>query len=220
MAVASTGNLISMKKFDVIIVDDHALFRKGISSALSTAQVLNRIYEAANGLEFLDLLKTIHPDIVLMDISMPVMDGIVATKRALSMFPELKVIALSMHTDMDHFQDMIDAGVMGFLSKDAALEDVISAITSVAGGNKVFSPDLMYNLVKRFNTTRSISDLLSEREKEVLQLISAGHSNQEIANSLNLSKRTIDKHRENILSKTQARNTAELIMFAIKNKLI
>lgn len=209
-----------MKKFDLIIVDDHALFRRGISSALSAAQVLNSIHEAGNGLEFLELLKTKRPDVVLMDISMPGMDGIEATRRAVSLFPDLKVIALSMHTDMDHFQDMIDAGVMGFLSKDAAPEDVIDAITSVAEGNKVFSPELMYNLVKRMNLARTKTDLLSDREKEVLQLISAGHSNQEIANSLHLSKRTIDKHRENILSKTQARNTAELIMFAIKNKLI
>ena len=125
-----------------------------------------------------------------------------------------------MHSDIDHFQEMIESGVMGFLSKDAALEDVIDAIISVSEGNKVFSQELMYNLVKRINLARPKSDILTDREKEVLNLISEGLSNQAIADSLHLSKRTVDKHRENILSKTQSKNTAELIMFAIKNKLI
>ncbi len=209
-----------MKKYDVIIVDDHTLFRKGLSAALSSAEIVNHIYEAANGIEFLKLLETCKADIVMMDISMPLMDGQEATKNAIARFPDLKIIALSMHNDMDHFYNMIEAGVMGFLSKDAALDDVINAVKSVAEGNKVFSPDLMYNLVKNIHPGRSRSDIISEREKEVLNLISAGLSNHEIADALHVSKRTIDKHRENILSKTQTKNTAELIMYAIRNKLL
>ena len=209
-----------MKKYDIIIVDDHTLFRKGLSAALSSAEIVNHIYEAANGVEFLKLLENCKADIVMMDISMPLMDGQEATKNAIARFPDLKIIALSMHNDMDHFYNMIEAGVMGFLPKDAALEDVINAVKSVAEGNKVFSPELMYNLVKNIHSGRSRSEIISEREKEVLNLISAGLSNQEIAESLHLSKRTVDKHRENILSKTQTKNTAELIMFAIRNKLL
>jgi DNA-binding NarL/FixJ family response regulator len=209
-----------MKKFDIIIVDDHSLFRKGLSAALLSANMAGHIYEAANGLEFLDLLETCQADVVLMDISMPLMDGKEATIKAISRFPDLKVIALSMYTDIDHFQDMIEAGVMGFLSKDAGLDEVFDAISAVAEGNKVFSQELMYKLVKKMNVTRTKSDLLTDREKEVLNLISGGLSNQEIGNTLNLSRRTIEKHRENILGKTQAKNTAELIMFAIKNKLL
>jgi DNA-binding NarL/FixJ family response regulator len=209
-----------MKKFDIIIVDDHTLFRKGLSAALLSANIVNQIYEAGNGLEFLDLMDKCKADVVLMDISMPMMDGKEATAMAITRYPGLKVIALSMHSDIEHFQDMIDVGVVGFLSKDAALEDVISAIIAVAEGNKVFSPELMYDLVKKINLSKPKSDLLTDREKEVLMLISEGLSNQAIADSLNLSKRTIDKHRENILGKTQAKNTAELMMFAIKNKLI
>jgi len=209
-----------MKKFDLIIVDDHALFRKGLSVALTSANIVHHIYEAANGVEFLELLDRCKVDIVLMDISMPLMGGKEATVNAISRFPELKIIALTMHSDIDHFQEMIESGVMGFLSKDAALEDVIDAIISVSEGNKVFSQELMYNLVKRINLARPKSDILTDREKEVLNLISEGLSNQAIADSLHLSKRTVDKHRENILSKTQSKNTAELIMFAIKNKLI
>jgi DNA-binding NarL/FixJ family response regulator len=209
-----------MKKFDIIIVDDHTLFRKGLSAALLSADIVSHIYEAANGLEFLQLLETYKADVVLMDITMPLMDGKEATVTAISKFPGLKIIALSMHSDIDHFQEMIDAGVMGFLSKDAALDDVTGAIISVVKGNKVFSQELMYDVVKRINVNRQKSDMLTEREKQVLNLISEGLSNQEMADSLNLSKRTVDKHRENILSKTQTKNTAELIMFAIKNKLI
>jgi DNA-binding NarL/FixJ family response regulator len=209
-----------MKKYDVIIVDDHTLFRKGLSAALSSAEIVNHIHEAANGVEFLKLLETCKADVVMMDISMPLMDGQQATKNALAQYPDLKIIALSMHHDIEHFSSMIEAGVMGFLSKDAALDDVIHAVRSVAEGNKVFSPELMYNLVKNLNSGRSKSDILTEREKEVLNLISAGLSNHEIAASLHVSKRTVDKHRENILSKTQTKNTAELIMFAIRNKLI
>jgi len=209
-----------MKKYDIVIVDDHTLFRKGLSVALKSANIVNHIYEAANGLDFLKLLETTKADVALMDITMPLMGGKDATIHALSKFPALKIIALSMHSDIDHFQEMIDAGVMGFLSKDAALDDVISAIISVAEGNKVFSQELMYDLVKRINVSRPKSDLLTEREKEVLNLISEGLSNQEMADSLNLSKRTVDKHRENILSKTHTKNTAELIMYAIKHKLI
>jgi len=213
-------NALAMKKFDLIIVDDHTLFRKGLSAALSSANIVNRIFEAGNGIEFIQLLDEHKADVVLMDISMPLMDGKEATIAAIKKDPGLKIIALSMHSDIEHFQEMIDAGVMGFLSKDSALDDVIGAIISVAEGNKVFSQDLMYNLVKRMNVSRQKSDILTEREKEVLLLISEGMSNQEIADELNLSKRTVDKHRENILSKTQTKNTAELIMFAIKNKLL
>jgi DNA-binding NarL/FixJ family response regulator len=209
-----------MRPINLIIVDDHSLFRKGLSIALSASENIDHIYEAGNGREFLDILTTCKACVALMDISMPVMDGIEATRIAVSKFPDLKIIALSMHNDIEHFEEMIEAGVVGFLSKDAALEEVIGAIVSVAAGNKVFSQELMYSLVKKINAVRSKSDLLSDREKEILQLVSTGKSNQEIADSLNISKRTVDKHRENILSKTQTKNTAELIMFAIRHRLI
>jgi len=211
---------IFMKKLDIAIVDDHTLFRQGLSAALSSAKIINRIFEASNGEEFLELIKTQTPDVVLMDISMPVLDGIEATRIAVSGNNQLKIIALSMHNDIEHFQDMIEAGVVGFLSKDSALEDVSAAIESVANGNKVFSQDLMYSLVRKMNKEKSQTDLITEREREILQRVSSGKSNNEIAAELNISKRTVDKHRENILAKTQTKNTAELIMFALKNKLI
>jgi len=209
-----------MKKLDVIIVDDHALFRRGLGYALAAAENINRIHEAANGKEFLELLDNVIPDIVLMDISMPEMEGPEATRRALAQYPDLKILALSMHNDMEHYKLMIDAGVMGFLSKDADLDDVLKAIHTVAEGNKTFSQELLYDLIKELSTKNDKNELLTEREKEILLHISSGLSNQEIADKLHLSKRTVDKHRENILNKTQARNTADLIMFAIRNELI
>jgi DNA-binding NarL/FixJ family response regulator len=209
-----------MKKTDVIIVDDHALFRKGLSVALASSGKIGRISEAGNGLEFLGMLDTCPADVVLMDITMPVMDGITATRTAIEKHPGLRIIALSMHDDMEHYHAMIEAGVMGFLSKDAALDDVIHAVETVASGQKIFSQELLYNLVRKLDNEKAKTGLVTAREKEVLLLISSGLSNQEIADKLYLSKRTVDKHRENILLKTQTKNTADLIMFAIKNKLI
>jgi len=209
-----------MKNLSIIIVDDHALMRKGLTAALSAVDTIGNIYEAADGVEFLQILEKHNVDIALMDISMPRMDGLEATSRAMEKFPDLKIIALSMHDDMDHYKNMIDAGVKGFLSKDADLDDVIEAISTVAKGNKTFSQELLYKLVKELSHTRQESNILTRREKEVLDQVSLGLSNQQIADKLHISKRTVDKHRENILAKTGTRNTADLIMFAIKNKLI
>ena len=209
-----------MNSYNIIIVDDHTLFRKGISMALTGLDMINQIREAANGLELMELLEKFRPDIILMDINMPLMDGVEATRTALARFPELKIIALSMLYDKEHYQMMISAGVKGFLSKDASIDDVINAIHTVGEGSNYFSPDLLYDLVVQLNENKNKSDLLTEREREILSLIASGLSNQEIADSLFLSKRTVDKHRENILSKTRAKNTADLIMFAIKNKLV
>lgn len=209
-----------MKKLNIFIVDDHALFRRGLASVLSGSPQVDNIWEASNGFEFLHLLEKYQPQVVLMDISMPEMEGHEATVKALEKYPDLKVIALSMHNDVEHYKLMIDAGVMGFLSKDANLDDVLRAIYTVAEGNKIFSQELLYDVVKKWNSGQTNADILTPREKEVLQLISSGLSNHEIADKLFLSKRTVDKHRENILSKTQTKNTADLIMYAIKNSLI
>jgi DNA-binding NarL/FixJ family response regulator len=132
-----------MKKLDIFVVDDHALFRKGLAAALASADIAEHIHEAANGADFLKVLDTCQPDIVMMDISMPVMDGVEATRQALASCPGLKVLALSMHHDKEHFQDMIDAGVMGFVAKDEKLEEIIRAINTVITGEKYFSETLM-----------------------------------------------------------------------------
>ncbi len=134
------------KKYDIVVVDDHALFRKGLTAALSSADIADHIHEAANGADFLEILNSCRPDIVMMDISMPVMDGIEATRHALEKFPELKILALSMYRDRAHYQDMVDAGVMGFLSKDERLEEIIRAIDLVSHGKRFVSRSLQAHL--------------------------------------------------------------------------
>ena len=212
-----------MSSINVIIVDDHSLFRNGMKLLLSNAGNYSILAEASNGKEFLDLLTTMAPDIVLMDINMPEMNGIEATTKALERYPDLKIICLSMYGEEEYYYKMIEAGVSGFLLKNSDINEVKTAITTVHQGGKFFSQELLYNVVKNIKTTQSNQELvenLSEREIEVLKQICIGLSNQEISQILHISKRTVDKHRANLLDKTNSKNTAHLVMYAIKNKLI
>jgi DNA-binding NarL/FixJ family response regulator len=211
------------KVLDVIIVDDHSLFRNGLKILLTTAGQFNVVAEAENGKEFLDILPHIQPDIVLMDIDMPVLDGIEATKEALKKYPDLKVITLSMFGEEEYYYKMIEAGVKGFLLKNSDINEVKNALITVWQGGKYFSQELLYNVVKNIRSShkeQELTEALSEREIEVLVQICNGLSNNEIADNLHISKRTVDKHRANLLDKTHSKNTAHLVMFAIKNKLI
>lgn len=209
-----------MKSYNLAIVDDHKLFRTGLITLLEGNSMIKNIFEASNGEEFLNLLSNTEIDIALMDIDMPGIDGIETTQKALLIKPELKIISLSMYKDDEYYFKMINAGALGFLVKDTDIEDLLSAIQAVGNGDKYFSSDRLYNIIMHSKTSIHENDSLTEREKEVLQLICLGLSNQKISEKLNLSKRTIDKHRENILSKTGCNNTASLIMYANKNKLI
>lgn len=212
-----------MSSINIIIVDDHSLFRNGMKLLLSNAGNFTIMAEASNGKEFLKLLDTMNPDIVLMDIDMPEMGGIEATTKALEKNPDLKIICLSMYGEEEYYYKMIEAGVNGFLLKNSDINEVKTAITSVYQGSKFFSPELLYNVVKNIKTTQTNMELvenLSDREIEVLKQICIGLSNQEISQILHISKRTVDKHRANLLDKTNSKNTAHLVMYAIKNKLI
>lgn len=212
-----------MPVINIIIVDDHSLFRNGMKLLLSNAGNFNVMAEASNGMEFLALLNEKKPDVILMDIDMPGMDGIEATTKALEKFPDLKIIGLSMYGEEEYYYKMIEAGVKGFLLKNSDINEVKSAIISVFEGGKYFSQDLLYNVVKNIKVTQSSQEVmenLSEREIEVLKQICIGLSNQEISEILHISKRTVDKHRANLLDKTNSKNTAHLVMYAIKHKLI
>lgn len=209
-----------MQKNNIIIVDDHALFRSGLITLLSDLDEIGTIYEAANGKVFLDTIDGLVIDIVLMDISMPEMDGVEATIRSLEKQPDLKIIALSMFSDEEYYFKMINAGVKGFLIKDSTIDEVREAIRIVAKGGNYFSQEILYKLIKNGSELIKSDETLSQREAEILTLICQGFSNQEIADKLFLSKRTIDKHRANILDKTQCRNTASLVVYAIKWGLV
>ena len=212
-----------MGKLNILIVDDHKLFREGLKILLKNLDDVNDVWEAPDGEVFLNMIKTCHPDLILMDIEMPRINGIEATIKALEMFPDLKILALSMYGDEEYFQKMVDAGVCGFLLKNSEFSEVRKAITTVVQGNNYFTEEILYRLVNRFKTKPSQTEppvTLSDRELEVLLLICKGLSNQEIADQLFISKRTVDHHRASLLTKTNTRNAASLVIYAIKHKMI
>ena len=211
-----------MEKTSIIIADDHQLFRNGLKMLLESIPDFEIAGEASNGEEFLQLLKNYPADIALMDINMPEMDGIEATRRGLKICPTISVIALSMYGEEEYYYKMVDAGAKGFILKDSDISEVKEAIITVRKGGSYFSQELLYHVIQKIKhrESESKSANLSKREKEILLKICEGLSNQEIAESLFISKRTVDKHRANLLGKTNSKNTASLILFAIKNKLI
>ena len=211
------------RKFTLSLVDDHKLFRNGLRLLLVNSYPNIEITEANDGNEYLQSLATHLPDVTLMDISMPIIDGIEATRRATELYPDIRIIALSMFGDEAYYYKMIDAGVKGFLLKNSEIAEVREAIESVMAGDHYFSNELLLSIVKNLNKKSLEEDTginLSERETEILQLICLGLSNKEISEKLFLSKRTVDKHRANILFKTNSRNTAHLVMNTIKHKWI
>jgi DNA-binding NarL/FixJ family response regulator len=211
-----------MDKIRIIITDDHQLFRNGLKILLNAFQEFEVAGEASNGEEFLRIIKNTPADVVLMDINMPEMDGIEATRRGLKLYPALDIIALSMYGEEEYYYKMVDAGAKGFLLKDSDISEVKEAILTVRKGGSYFSQELLYHVIQKIKhrENESKSANLSKREKEILLKICEGLSNQEIAETLFISKRTVDKHRANLLGKTNSKNTASLILFAIRNKLI
>ena len=215
----------SSQKLKIYIVDDHKLFREGLKLLLSNQEFVRHIYEASNGKEFIENLSFVDCDIVLMDIEMPEMNGIEATGAALRVKPGLKVIVLSMYGDEQYYYKMVDAGVKGFVLKNSGIEKEIEAIHRVAAGENYFSEELLVNILNHMREggkpePEVPDNEISGRELEILYHVCLGLSNQEIADKLFISKRTVDKHRANLLSKTGCRNTAALVMYAIKNKMI
>jgi DNA-binding NarL/FixJ family response regulator len=211
-----------MEKIGIIIADDHQLFRNGLKILLNAFPEFEVTGEASNGEEFLEILQNTRADIALMDINMPEMDGIEATRRGLKLVPEINIIALSMYGEEEYYYKMVDAGAKGFLLKDSDISEVKEAILTVQKGGSYFSQELLYHVIQKIKhrENESKSANLSKREKEILVKICEGLSNQEIADTLFISKRTVDKHRANLLGKTNSKNTASLILFAIRNKLI
>ena len=205
----------------IILVDDHSLFRNGLRELLERCEGCRVVGEAASGEEFLAMMEGMEADIVFMDFSMPGLDGAQTTERALARRPELRIITLSMFGEESYYSRMVEAGARGFLLKDSDIGDVLEAIGTVMGGGSYFSPQLLSSLTGRMRTRDDAADdQLSSREREIRVAVCRGLSNQEIADELFLSKRTVDKHRANILEKTGCKNTASLVVYAIRNGIV
>lgn len=201
----------------ILVVDDHELFRSGVKVLINTMGNID-IIEASDGQECIEVLKHTTPDVILMDINMPNMDGIEATKKALSENSDLKILILSMFDDSKYYNTLIDLGVKGFLLKDSNVEELKNGIQSVLEGRSYFSQQLLLNLIKNKDTGSNVN--LTEREIEVLNLIAKGHSTQEISDLLFISFRTVERHRSNLFLKTETNSTLKLLVYSIKNGLV
>lgn len=207
----------------IIIVDDHEIFRNGLKMVLGKLKYVDIVGEADNGQVFVDLIRTTPADVVLMDIEMPLMNGIDATKLAIKEFPELKVIALTMFNDDDYIQSMMDAGVRGFLIKNVNRETLGKAIQTVFKGGTFYSEELFNFFTRKFTVPPKEEEpeiSFTAREKEILQLLAEGLSNKEIADVLYISERTVVGHKSNLLAKTGTKSAISLLAFAIKKKLV
>ena len=199
----------------IALVDDHTLFRNGLKGLLQTNPNYEIVGDYSDGSQLIAALPTLDVEVVLMDISMPNMDGKTATKLALRQCPELKIIALTMFSERQYIEQMADAGVSGFLNKDSDIKTVFQAIDSLVAGDTFF-PDG----VEVAQSTENDPDALTERELAVLTAICQGLSTPQIADLLSISRRTVDAHRARILEKTGCNNTASLVAHAIKMNLV
>ena len=208
-----------MEIISLIIADDHEIFRKGLRTVLNEISFIKVIGEASNGSELLKTMKSNPADVILMDIKMPVMDGIQATSKIMEKHPDTRVIALTMHEEIGYFNRMIDAGATGFLLKKTNKAQLEKAIIAVYNDETYFAEEFIISTNKVVPQKKS-NIKLSEREKQVLEFICKGFSNNEIAKQLGLSQRTVDGHRGRLFDKTGAKNAPNLVLFAIKNNLI
>lgn len=221
------GNTNSMdKNLNIMIVDDQQIFRKGLIMLLNEMPGVKIFGEASNGKEFLDKIQEKLPDITFMDIQMPEMDGIEATRIAVEKYPDIRIVAISMFSDEDYLVNMLEAGVKGFLLKTVEEDELKKAIRLVADQKNYFSdellPALTNSIIKR-KDKNSIEDVLTEeltkREMEVLQHICQGFTIKEIADKLFISQRTVDGHKANLFRKANVDSSVKLVTFAIKHKL-
>lgn len=210
-----------MKRTRILLVDDHAVVRQGFKMILSAQPDMEIVGEAGNGREAVELAGQLKPDVVLMDVAMPELNGIEATRRLVASDPHVRVIALSMHKDNVYVREILRAGARGYLLKDSGAGDLVTAIRAVASGESYLSPAVSNAVLDdyRRHVTNPI-DLLSSREREVLQMLAEGKTNKEIAVVLNLSVYTVDAHRGRIMEKLNVHSINELVRFAVRNGLI
>jgi two-component system response regulator NreC len=210
-----------MKRIRILLADDHAVVRQGFKMILAAHSDMEIVGEAGNGREAVQLAEELRPDVVVMDVAMPELNGIEATRRIAEAVPHSRVLALSMHKDSVYVREILRAGARGYLLKDAPAGDLVSAIRALASGEGYLSPAVSNAVLDdyRKHVTNPI-DLLSSREREVLQMLAEGKTNKEIAVILNLSVYTVDAHRGRIMEKLNLHSINELVRFAVRNGLI
>jgi two-component system response regulator NreC len=227
-----------MDTIKLMLVDDHDVIRTGLRSFLETQPGFKVVAEAKNGLQALEKAEEAQPDIVLMDITMPDMDGIEATLKFKELYPDCQILVLTVHADKQYFMKMLEVGASGYVTKQAAADELIAAIQAVADGHVYLQPALARWLLEDYQrlakTAGSASfsetneqnknavdlDILSERERQVLELVGEGFNNHDIGKKLELSPKTIARHRERIMKKLNMHSRTELVKFAIRTGLI
>lgn len=215
-----------MRKTLVLVVDDHTIVRHGISSLLGLASDMEVVGEAADGKEAIERVRQLAPDVVLMDMAMPIMGGLEATRRISREFPGVRIIALTQYDDREHVIPVIQAGACGFVSKSAASSELASAIRAAARGESFLSPSVAGLLVQdcqqsgRSQGWRDPYEQLTDREREVLKLMAEGYTTQEIADTLVVSPKTVEGHKTKVLSKLEIRNRVDLVKYAIRKGII
>ncbi len=215
-----------MANLRLLVADDHTLVRNGLKKILETRPEWEVVAEAGNGREAVRLAAELKPDVAILDVSMPMLNGIEATRQLVKRQPNIRVLILSMHAEEAYIVQALKAGAKGYLLKDSADVELLRAVAAIAGGASYFSPavskvlldDYVRHLAEKGVTDRF--ELLSEREREILQLIAEGHSNKEIAVLLSVSPVTIETHRSHILQKLDIHNTAELVLFAVRRGVV
>ncbi len=215
-----------MKKLRILLADDHVVMRTGLRALLERQSNLEVVGECENGRDTINLVASVKPDVVVMDVGMPVLNGIEATKTIVTEHPTVAVVILSMHADESYVMRALKAGARGYLLKDSAPADLLGAIQAVSQNKSFFSPKvsriLAEDYVRILKQKGGVDsyDLLTTREREILQLIVEGNANKEVATSLNISPYTVETHRKHILEKLNLHNPAELILYAVRKGII
>jgi DNA-binding NarL/FixJ family response regulator len=210
----------------VLLADDHGIVRRGMKALLETEPDITVVAEAADGLEALRLCDEQRPDLLILDIGMPKLNGIDVAARAQKFQPSLQIIMLSMHADESYVLRSLNAGARAYLLKDATDEDLLPAVRAVASGKCFFSPSISTVLAEEYVQqlqARGLDDsygLLTDREKEVLHLLASGHSNKEVASQLHVGLSTVETHRANFMQKLALHNTADIVLYAVRKRLI
>ena len=231
-----------MKQIRLMLVDDHDIVRTGLKSFLETQEGLQVIAEAGSGSEALDKFAQVQPDVIVMDITMPGMDGLETTRRLKQIDPACKVLALTVHEDKQYLFEMLVAGAAGYVTKQVAADELVTAIRSVAAGNVYLQPALARWLLEDYRRLFSESpgegvagqtahlgneknqarglEVLSRRERQVLEAVAEGNTNSQIGESLGISAKTVARHRERVMNKLNLHSTTELVKFAIRSGLV